>query len=427
MYPYPRGRRTRATCATTPIGDLVVRYRTMQGWAVLSPFGFDSFGLPAENAAIKAGIAPSALHRGANRRAQGSLIRTRRGLRLAPRGAQPRPGLHPLLPGRSSCAFLRAGLAYRAMAPVNWCPGCMTVLANEQVLADGTCERSRRPRRAPRPRAVVLPDHRLRRRAARRPRRPRVARAGQGRCSATGSAAPRASSSTSRVASDASRSIRVFTTRPDTGFGVTYAVVAPEHPLRRGPDHRRPARRASTELVERAPRPRARSSARWPAEGDARREARGVHRSRTSCNPFNGREVPVYVADYVLGRLRHGRHHGACRPRTSATSPSPPPTACRVVRTVEPPDGFDEGAYTGDGPKVNSGFLDGLDVADGHRGRPRSSSSAPAASRRSTTGCATGWSPASGSGAARSRSSTARVRDRRRCPTTSCPSSPPTT
>ena len=113
----------------------------MLGYAVLSPFGFDSFGLPAENAAIKTGDPPPDLHRRPDRRAEGVAHLARGRLRLAPGDPQPRPRVHPVEPGHLPAA-LGAGLAYRANAPVNWCPGCQTVLANEQVLADGTCERS---------------------------------------------------------------------------------------------------------------------------------------------------------------------------------------------------------------------------------------------------------------------------------------------
>ena len=122
-------------------GDVLVRHRTMQGHAVLSPFGFDSFGLPAENAAIKGGDHPRVYTEAriaelkASVKRLGAVYDWRRELRSH----------DPDYMRWNQVIFLellRAGLAYRAEAPVNWCPGCHTVLANEQVLADGTCERS---------------------------------------------------------------------------------------------------------------------------------------------------------------------------------------------------------------------------------------------------------------------------------------------
>jgi len=141
MYPYPSGPAHQGHVRNYTFGDLLVRHRTMQGYAVLSPFGFDSFGLPAENAAIRTGTHPRIFteERIAELKtsvvALGAVYDWRREVRSH----------DPAFMKWNQVIFLRlleAGLAYRAMAPVNWCPGCQTVLANEQVLADGTCERS---------------------------------------------------------------------------------------------------------------------------------------------------------------------------------------------------------------------------------------------------------------------------------------------
>ncbi len=141
MYPYPSGAAHQGHVRNYTFGDLVVRYQTMLGKAVLSPFGFDSFGLPAENAAIKTGTHPREFTEARIVELKSSLTRlgavydSRREVRSH----------DPSYIKWTQLIFLRlweAGLAYRATAPVNWCPGCQTVLANEQVLADGTCERS---------------------------------------------------------------------------------------------------------------------------------------------------------------------------------------------------------------------------------------------------------------------------------------------
>ncbi|HEY1466593.1 MAG TPA: class I tRNA ligase family protein, partial [Acidimicrobiales bacterium] len=141
MYPYPSGPAHMGHVRNYTFGDLLVRHRTMLGHAVLSPFGFDSFGLPAENAAIKTGTHPRIFTdaRIAELKASvislGAVYDWRREIRSH----------DPSYIKWNQVIFtslLEAGLAYRATAPVNWCPGCQTVLANEQVLPDGTCERS---------------------------------------------------------------------------------------------------------------------------------------------------------------------------------------------------------------------------------------------------------------------------------------------
>jgi len=141
MYPYPSGAAHQGHVRNYTFGDLNVRWRTMQGFSVLSPIGFDSFGLPAENAAIKTGTHPRPFTEARIAELQSSLRRLGAGYdwRRVVRSHDP---IYMRFNQVIFLRFLEAGLAYRKKAPVNWCPGCATVLANEQVRADGTCERS---------------------------------------------------------------------------------------------------------------------------------------------------------------------------------------------------------------------------------------------------------------------------------------------
>src|SRR3974390_2523380 len=141
MYPYPSGPAHQGHVRNYLFGDLAVRYQTMQGKAVLSPLGFDSFGLPAENAAIKTGTHPPIFPGERIPQPKSSLIR----LGAVYDWRREVTSHDPEYIKWNQVIFLKlweAGLAYRQKAPVNWCPGCKTVLANAQVLADSTCERS---------------------------------------------------------------------------------------------------------------------------------------------------------------------------------------------------------------------------------------------------------------------------------------------
>ena len=426
MYPYPSGPAHQGHVRNYTFGDLLVRHRTMQGYAVLSPFGFDSFGLPAENAAIQTGEHPRIFTEAriaelkASVSASGAVYDWRREIRSH----------DPAYIRWNQVIFLRlleAGLAYRAMAPVNWCPGCQTVLANEQVLADGTCERSGDLVDPARARAVVLPHHRLRRRAARRPRRPRwpervktMQRNWIGR--------PRAPSSTCRSSGSEGDglALRVFTTRPDTSFGMTYAVVAPEHPLvdvlttddaaSRG---RRPPGSAP-----RQDRPRA-----HVRRGRGALAKRGAFTGGHVRQPVHRRADPRLRGRLRPHALRHRRHHGGPgRGRAGLglrPGPRPPDRAHRRSR----PTGFDGGAWTGDGRQDQQRFLDGL----GRRRPPRSAPSTWLEERG--IGRAHGQLPPAGLAglppALLGMPDPRRLLPRRtgssRCPRTSCRSSPPTT
>ncbi|MHB1598507.1 MAG: leucine--tRNA ligase [Acidimicrobiales bacterium] len=364
MYPYPSGPAHQGHVRNYTLGDVLVRYRTMQGHAVLSPFGFDSFGLPAENAAIKGGAHPREHTEAriaelkASVQRLGAVYDWRREIRSH----------DPSYMRWNQVIFTRllaAGLAYRAEAPVNWCPGCQTVLANEQVLGDGTCERSgdvveRRnleqwflkitdyadelldalddldwPERV-----KTMQRHWIGRSEGARITLSLVDPDGDALVTSNGTLL----------------GVEVYTTRPDTGFGMTYVVLAPEHPLVDACTT--PERRHSVDAL------RAKAAQESDVERlatDGTLDKRGAFTGSYCVNPFNGERVPVYVADYVLASYGTGAIMAVpaedARDFDFATAHGLP-----VVRTVEPPEGFEGGAWSGDGRKINSGFLDGLDI-----------------------------------------------------------------
>jgi leucyl-tRNA synthetase len=359
MYPYPSGAAHQGHVRNYTFGDLIVRYQTMKGKAVLSPFGFDSFGLPAENAAIKAGSHPR-LYTEARMKELKSSVRRLGAVYDWRREVFSHDPEFMKYSQMIFLAFFDAGLAYRAEAPVNWCPGCATVLANEQVLADGTCERSG--------------DLVLRRNLEQWffkitdyaeellndlddldwPERVKnMQRNWIGRSEGVEFDLP--------LSAEPSKALRVFTTRPDTGFGITYAVVAPEHPLLHALTTN-DQRASVTELVERT---NDLSEIERTASSDSGigLTKRGAFTGSFVINPFNNEPVPVYVADYVLGTYATGAIMAVPgedeRDFAFATAYDLP-----IIHTVEPPKDFEGGAYSGDGAHINSGFLDGLATKD---------------------------------------------------------------
>jgi leucyl-tRNA synthetase len=356
MYPYPSGAAHQGHVRNYVFGDLLVRHRTMLGDAVLTPFGFDSFGLPAENAAIRTGEHPRSFTEAriaelkASVRALGAVYDWRREIHSH----------DPAYIRWNQVIFLRmleAGLAYRANAPVNWCPGCQTVLANEQVTSDGRCERS-----GDLVVQIDLEQWFLRTTAYAQelldaldgldwPERVKtMQRNWIGRSEGVEFDLPVVGHEVDGLA------LRVFTTRPDTAFGMTYAVMAPEHPLVD----------VLTTDDRRADVERLRSAVARQSELDrtsgAASDKQGVDTGGKVVNPFNGAPIPVYVADYVLMRYGTGAIMAVPaedeRDWVFARKHGLP-----VVRTTQPPEGFEGGAYTGDGIKINSAFLDGMDVA----------------------------------------------------------------
>ncbi len=368
MYPYPSGPAHMGHVRNYTFGDLLVRHRTMLGQAVLSPFGFDSFGLPAENAAIKTGTHPRVFTEARIAELKesitslGAVYDWRREIRSH----------DPEYIKWNQVIFqklLASGLAYRANAPVNWCPGCKTVLANEQVLADGTCERSgdvvvKRDLEQWFFRITEYADELLA--GLDVLEWPERVKTMQRNWIGRSEGAEYDLVVDGRDGSDGQErlALRVFTTRPDTSFGMTYAVVAPEHPMvdiLTTPEHR-------SEVEDLQQRAAATSELdRMSESGASSLAKRGAFTGSSVINPFTEQAVPVYVADYVL--MGYGTGAIMAVPAEDHRDwDFAQAYGLPVVRTVRPPEGWDDeggpgGAYTGTGEKINSEWLNGLDIA----------------------------------------------------------------
>jgi leucyl-tRNA synthetase len=353
MYPYPSGPAHMGHVENYTFGDLVTRFRTMQGYGVLSPIGWDSFGLPAENAAIKGGAShPRAFTDERIAELQTSLKRL---------GAS--YDWRRIISSHSPeyikwnqfifLKFLENGLAYRKNAPVNWCPGCQTVLANEQVLADGTCERSgdvviQRDLEQWFFKVTAYTDELLEMidGLGWDDSVKTIQRNWIGKSEGVEFDLP--------VVDQSMNKLRAFTTRPDTAFGMTFVAIAPEHPMLDQlvtDDNRAEV----DELLERV---------KLATELDRQSESgnldkRGAFTGSYVMNPFNSKPMPVYVADYVLMGYGTGTVIGVPgedqRDWDFAKS-----YGLDIIRTVQPPDDFEGEAYHGDGLMINSEWLNGI-------------------------------------------------------------------
>ena len=353
MYPYPSGAAHQGHVRNYTFGDLLVRNRTMHGYGVLSPIGFDSFGLPAENAALRTGTHPRIFTDArieelkASLRRLGAVYDWRRETRSH----------DPEFMRWNQIIFLRfleAGLAYRKKAPVNWCPGCQTVLANEQVRSDGTCDRSGDlvVKRDLEQWFFKITDYADELLAAlddlKWPERVKtMQRNWIGRSEG-------AEFSLRVVGAGPGTDIAVYTTRPDTSFGMTFVVLAPEHPLVgeiTTPDN-------ADEVAAFIERVSGQSDIERQST-EAGVDKRGVFTGAYAVNPFNGAEVPIFLADYVLMTYGTGAIMAVPgedqRDWDFATAYNLP-----IIRTVQPPVDWVGEAYTGDGPVINSAWLDGI-------------------------------------------------------------------
>ena len=345
MLPYPSGEPHIGHLKVYSVGDAVAHFHRRMGHRVLHPMGYDAFGLPAENHAIKTGQHP----RDSTDAAIASFQRQFREWGISIDWSREFGTHEPRYYRWTQWIFLQLferGLAYRKEAAVKWCPNDQTVLANEQVI-DGRCERcGARGRGAP-ARAVVLPHHRLRRPPARRPRHDRLARARQ---------------------DDAAQLDRALRGRrghvPLRGAGHRLPGLhhAPGHAVRR--DVLRHGARAPGRVPAgrghraRAGGPRVRQPRAQRVQRGARRR-RQARRPACCARPQRGQPGQRRAAADVRRRLRahgvrHRRDHGGARPTTSATTRSPRRSTCRSARSSSGGEDVQAEPYTGDGALVNS-------------------------------------------------------------------------
>lgn len=291
MFPYPSGVLHMGHVINYTIGDVLVRYHKMHGKAVLSPIGWDSFGLPAENAAIREGTHPDITTKRNINRMREQMKRAGWGYDWRREIATSHPGYYRFTQWLF-LEFYRRGLAVRKKAPVNWCPNDQTVLANEQV-QNGCCERCGTP--------VIQKDLRqwfftmsayaqkLLDNHARLTQWPEnvlkmqqewIGRSEGARIDFT--------------ITETGEKLPIFTTRPDTIFGVTFMSLAPEHPL-------------IEKLIKGTPQEKEvmKSVLKMRSIGTSAKERIGLEKEGVATgfhvtNPVNGDSVPLWVANFAL-------------------------------------------------------------------------------------------------------------------------------
>jgi len=356
MFPYPSGELHIGHLRNYTIGDLIARYHVMRGYNVLHPMGWDAFGLPAENAAIQRGIHPHEWTRRCIARMRQQIDRLGISFDWAREVTTDEPDYYRWTQWLF-LQFYHRGLAYKRLSPVNWCPSCATVLANEQVHS-GACERCGTPvtrkeleqwffKTTDYAEALLTDLDQL----EQWPERVRLMQRNWiGRSEGV--------EFSLRVKDRPGLNMTVFTTRIDTVCGVTFMVLAPEHPL-------------ALELVAGTEREEAARQfiAECQAESELERSAaevekRGFFTGAYALNPVNGEEVPIWIANYVL--MEYGTGAIMAVPAHDQRDLEFARRYGLPVRVVIQPEGVElEGdtlteAYVGDGVQVNSGPFDGL-------------------------------------------------------------------
>jgi leucyl-tRNA synthetase len=358
MFPYPSGRIHMGHVRVYAIGDVLARFKRMRGCNVLHPMGWDAFGLPAENAAIERGIHPAkwTMENIAYMRDQ------LKKMGISYDWDREIATCDPEYYRWEQLVFIRMlerGLAYRKRSSVNWCPSCQTVLANEQV-EGGRCWRcesevAKRDIDGWFFKITAYADELLDwcDRLTDWPERVITMQKNWiGRSEGAEFDLP--------VVGRPDLKVRVYTTRPDTVFGMTYAVLAPEHPLVdqlvTAPGEQAEIERFRAEVLKQSEQERV-------AED---RPKRGFKLSARVVNPFNGREIALFIADYVL--MIYGTGAIMAVPGEDQRDwDFAKAHGLDIIETVRRPGNWSGEAYTGDGIKINSGFLDGLTATEAKR------------------------------------------------------------
>ena len=338
--------------------DAWSRYKLLQGFNVLHPMGWDAFGLPAENDAIKNGVHPG--------------VNTRRNIKNFKRQLIEMGSMYdwsreidttdPHYYKWTQWIFVqmfKKGLAYQAMMPINWCPSCKTGLANEEVVG-GECERcgtvvGKKDMQQWMLRITEYADRLLAGldgldwpEKVKTMQRNWIGRS--------------EGAETTFTALDPDGNehpLTIFTTRPDTLFGATYMVLAPEHPL----VSKLTTRDRTVEMDSYV------ESARNQAEVDrtaTTKEKTGLSTGSYAVNPVNGKKTPIWVADYVLMGYGTGAIM-AVPAHDERDYEFARKFDLEIREVISSPQGVAEEAYLGDGKMIQSGEFSGMDSAEGRK------------------------------------------------------------
>ncbi len=351
MFPYPSGRIHMGHVRNYTIGDAVARFLRMKGYDVLHPMGWDAFGLPAENAAIKHKIHPAKWTKENIEQMRKQL----KDLGFSYDWEREIATCDPEYYKWNQWIFLKMlerGIAYRKKALVNWCPHDETVLANEQVI-EGRCWRcgTKVVQKEVPSWFLRITDYAerllkdLEKLEGKWPHKVIVQQRNWiGR-----------SEGAVIKFKVGSETIEVFTTRPDTLFGATFLVLAPEHPLTLKLAEEGGKKRETEEFLKKV---RSRST----RERGISEEKEGVFLGVFAENPANGKEIPVWTADYVLFEYGTGAIM-AVPAHDQRDWEFAKKYGLEIVPVVVPEEGwdFEKGAYEGRGKLINSGEFDGLD------------------------------------------------------------------
>ncbi|MEO0557584.1 MAG: leucine--tRNA ligase [Bacteroidota bacterium] len=343
MFPYPSGA---GLHVGHPEGytatDIVSRYKRMRGFNVLHPMGWDAFGLPAEQYAIQTGTHP----RETTEKNIATFRRQLQRLGFSYDWSREVDTTDPNYFRWTQWIFLKLyerGLAYESFAPVNYCPALGAVLSNEEVV-DGKSEIGGHP-------VIQMPMRQWMLKITAYADRlleglddldwPESVKAMQRNWIGRSEGAE----VDFRVVGRPEQPIRVYTTRPDTLFGATFMVLAPEHPLVN--DITTDDQRAAVDAYVEA------ASRKTERDRQEQRTKTGVFTGAHALNPVNGENIPVWIADYVLATYGTGAIMAVPaqdqRDWDFATQYGLP-----IVRTVQPPEDWEGEAYTGEGPAINS-------------------------------------------------------------------------
>lgn len=360
MFPYPSGNLHMGHVRNYSIGDVVARYKRMKGYNVLHPMGWDAFGLPAENAAIKNRVNPADWTSANIKRMRKQLQQ----LGVSYDWSREITTCHPDYYKWTQWLFLqlfKKGLAYKKKAAVNWCPDCATVLANEQV-EDGLCWRCQAvvEKRELEQWFLKITDYADRliddlSQLQGWPERVRIMQEnwiGRSEGTEVEFSIP--------VTGD---KVKVFTTRPDTLFGVTYLVLAPEHPLVAKLTKDTEIGDSVSKFVTRICRMNEISRTSVEAEKE------GMFIGVYALNPVNGEKIPIWIANYVLMDYGTGAVMGVpAHDQRDFEFAIKYKLPCQVVIHPEGEEKISQkltAAYTEAGTMVNSGLFSGLNSEEG--------------------------------------------------------------